>query len=96
MVAFYAYGLYSYIHGHKKWSYPMNLTKKKFTKCTSLYADNKELAMLDELKNKRGFKSNASIFRQGLFLLYNKEFENVPSKMKGITRNYEVQEKMTS
>lgn len=59
----------------------MMQNKKKSTKCTSLYADDKELAMIDELKQ-RGFKSEASILRQGLFLLYAKEFKKSPSNTK--------------
>ena len=67
----------------------MTQVKKK---CTSLFADDKELAMLDDLKTQRGFKSDSSILRQGLFLLYAREFGNsLPT-----TKNYVTKGKITN
>lgn len=43
------------------------------TKCTSLYANKKELAMFADLKSKRGYKSDSSILRRGLYDLHAKE-----------------------
>ncbi len=54
----------------------MSPPPKKETKCASLYADSKELAMMEELKQKRGYKNNSSILRRGLYDLYLKEFES--------------------
>jgi hypothetical protein len=52
----------------------MPVTPKKFqTKCTSLYADARELKMLNELKQRCGYKNNSSILRRGLYNLYAEE-----------------------
>ncbi|MEI8244387.1 MAG: hypothetical protein WCI51_01075 [Lentisphaerota bacterium] len=48
-------------------------TAPKETKCTSLYANQKELSMFEDLKIKRGYKSDSSILRRGLYDLHAKE-----------------------